>query len=365
MVNLEASEGMKMGNWNKLGRLVSLTLILILLAGCRGGKGSEGELKKFESTFFVMDTIVTVQFHAAEGKGEAVIDEIQGEMQRLEGILSAHLPQSDIARIDQKAGKGPVKVNPETLEVLSTALKFAEATDGAFDITLAPVLRLYNFAPKQERRPSRQELESKLPLVDWRQVEVDADQGTVYLKKEGMQIDLGGIAKGYITDAALGILAEHGIKSGFVNAGGDIGMLGSKQDGSPWRVGITDPNNSEAGTFFAVVEVAGGAIVTSGDYERFFVEKETSTRYHHIIDPQTGLPATGARSVTVLAPSAELADLLSTAIFVMGPERGIALAESLANVETIIWTREDEVRWSSGLVRVEGQGVDYHFRLSN
>ncbi|MGI6364348.1 MAG: FAD:protein FMN transferase [Bacillota bacterium] len=350
-----------MGKCCRLGLLVSLTLLLILLAGCWGGK-EQGREKEYQMTFFVMDTFVTVQFHAAEGKGEAVISDIQGEMRRLEGILSSHLPQSDVARIDQAAGREPVKVSPETLEVLATALKYAPLTDGAFDITLAPVLRLYNFAPGQERRPTPQELEESLVLVDWRLLEVDQAERTAFLRKQGMKIDLGGVAKGYIIDAALELLASHDIRHGLVNAGGDIRLLGPKLDGSAWRVGIKDPRNPQVATF-AIVEATGGAIVTSGDYERFFMED--GIRYHHIIDPATGLPASAARSVTVLAPTAELADLLSTAIFVLGPERGLALAESLPDVETIIWTREDEVRWSSGLKRVDGQKVDYYFLLAN
>ncbi len=344
---------------SRIGRLISLSLVLIILTGCLGPRQEEpqGEL---EETFFVMDTLVTVQFHAAAGKGQAVLSAIEGEMRRLESILSAHLPDSDIALIDGAAGSSPVKVSPETLEVLDTALAYAQLTDGAFDITLAPVLELYDFSGLDPQRPTQEQLHEYLPLVDWRKVKVDRVQGTVLLQERGMKIDLGGIAKGYITDAVVEIMVAHGIEYGLVNAGGDIRLLGPKIDGNPWRVGIKDPNNPHS-AFFAVVEIARGAIVTSGDYERFFIAD--GVRYHHILDPQTGLPAHGARSVTVTAPDAELADLLGTAIFVLGAEPGLALAESLPGVEAVIWEAEGEVRWTSGLALVGGNSVDYYFKV--
>lgn len=352
-----------MGIRGRIGRLIFLGLALFILAGCFGLSQEEPrpELEEYNQSFFVMDTLVTVQFYAdSAGKGQAVLSDIEGEMRRLEGILSAHLPGSDIAGIGEAAGVNPVKVAPETLEVLDTALQYAQLTDGAFDITLAPVLGLYNFSQLHPQWPTEEQLQDRLPLVDWRKVEVDGVRGTVFLPERGMKIDLGGIAKGYITDMAVEIMVAQGVEYGLVNAGGDIRLLGSKTDGSPWRVGIKDPQNPNA--FFAVVEIAQGAIVTSGDYERFFIKD--GIRYHHILDPQTGLPAHGVRSVTVTAPDAELADLLGTAIFVMGPKAGLALAESIPGVEALIWVAVDKVHWTSGLIPAEGKTA-YHFTIAN
>lgn len=350
----------------KLGRLALIVIIAISWSGCfaqRNGNGKQGELAEYEKTFFVMDTFVTVQFFAdSPGKAQAIFSDVEGEMNRLEGILSSHLPNSDISRISEAAGINPVKVSPETIAVLKTAIDYAARTEGSFDVTLAPVLRLYSFVPGEEKRPSRQQLERNLPLVDWRRLEINDVQGTVFLKDAEMRLDLGGIAKGYITDRATAIVVEHDIEFGLINAGGDIRFLGPKRDGSAWRVGIKDPNNPDTHNF-AIIEVEQGSIVTSGDYERFFIED--GVRYHHLIDPQNGLPADGVRSVTVLAPTAEQADLLSTAVFIMGSKAGLNLVNSMAEVEVLIWTADGEVLWSSGLKLVPEQPIDYYFRLSN
>lgn len=342
--------------------LLALLAFTIIFTGCFGQPRQEPgvvELEEYDNTFFVMDTFVTIQFFADSlDKAEVVLSDVQWEMTRLEGILSSHLPDSDIANIEQGAGIAPVPVSGETLAILETAWEFAEKTQGAFDVTIAPILRLYNFASGKESRPSRQQLEINLPLVDWRGVQIDSQRGTVYLTKENMKIDLGGTAKGYIIDRVVEIMVGHGVEFGLVNAGGDIRLLGPKRDGTPWRVGLKNPDNP-GGKYFAVIEVAGGAIVTSGDYERYFIED--GVRYHHIIDPKSGLPADGVRSVTVIAEDAQLADLLSTAIFVLGPA-GLDFANNLAGVEAIIWTRTGEVLWSSGLVNVANPGTEFLFR---
>jgi len=353
-----------MGLFGRIGRNLPLVIVLILLAGCFSAPPNNDEGKsEFEKTVFVMDTFVTIQFFSdSEEKAEEIFTEVEDELTRLESILSSHSPGSDIAKIDEAAGIKPVAVNSETLSVLATALEYANRTEGSFDVSLAPILQLYNFIPGQESSPTRQQLESNLDLVDWRRVKIDQDAGTVFLEEKDMKIDLGGIAKGFITDQAANILVRHGIEYGLVNAGGDIRLLGPKIDGSPWRVGVKDPNNPNTKNF-AIVEIAGGSIVTSGDYERYYIED--GVRYHHIIDPKSGLPADLARSVTVIAPNAELADLLSTAVFVLGPDSGLQLIETLAGVEALFWSRSDEVLWSSGLSLVPNgsQSAEYYLRI--
>ena len=191
---------------------------------------------------------------------------------------------------------------------------------------------------------------------------VDEAQRTVFLSAEGMELDLGGVAKGYITDAAAEILLKNGVEFGSVNAGGDIRLLGPKPDGNPWRVGIKDPVNPGANNWFAIVEVRGGALVTSGDYERALWR----TVYAGItssIQPAACLRS-GASSVTVLAPTAEIADILSTALFVLGPEKGLELVESLPETEALIWAR-GEVFWSSGLIPQEGRGDVFYFTVKD
>jgi len=360
-----------MGLAGRIGRMSMIILAVILLVGCfsfrgpnRGNNGNEPELKMFDKSFYVMDTVVLVQLYTQlDAKADSIFDDVQEEMTRLENILSAHLSNSDVAIIDEAAGIEPVQVNPETLAVISTALEYAELTNGAFDITLAPVLRLYNFRKGHEAMPSIYQLETNLPLVDWQKVVIDEDAGTVFLIEKDMKIDLGGIAKGFIIDRVYDILRNQGIDFGLINAGGDIRFMGPKTDGKPWRIGIKNPDMPDL-KYYAIVEMARGSIVTSGDYERKFDSE--GVRYHHIIDPETGLPANDVRSVTVVASSAELADLLSTAVFVLGRSAGMELIENLTNIEVIIWDSDDEVTWSSGLELVPdgAPSVDYFFRIS-
>lgn len=335
-------------------RAVALALMLILLAplasGCwwQGGDAEPKDLQDFQQTFFAMDTMVDVILYTAkdEAEVEAIFRQVGDELARLHDILSYFVWDSDVQKISAAAGQQPVAVNPETLAVVATALEYGDLTQGAFDITLAPVLRLYEFG-QQQSKPTAEQLAQALPLVGYQQVELDTAAGTVYLPRQGMAIDLGGIAKGYVVDRITDMLRELEVEIGVVNAGGDINFTGPKQDGSPWRIGIKNPDSPRS--LFAVVLVEGKAVVTSGDYERYFIG-EDGLRYHHIIDPETGLPARLCRSVTIVAPTAELADLLSTAVFILGPDRGMALVESLEGVEALIWDAGDEVLASSGLV---------------
>ncbi len=326
---------------------LAAALLLPFVAACQRN-GTSDELERQEQTFYVMDTFVDVIIWTAKDSQEVeeIFQEVEAELKRLHDIFSAFEDDSDVARISAAAGVSPVAVHAETLEVVQTALDYAVMTDGKFDITLAPVLRLYSFG-ENERVPTEQELAEKLPLVDYSLVEVDQDAGTVFLPQQGMSMDLGGIAKGYVVDIITEMLRNFGVETGVVNAGGDISFVGPKYDGTPWRIGIKDPNRHLTHQF-AVIEAEGGAIVTSGNYERY-VEKD-GVRYHHIIDPADGRPARGCKSVTIVAPNAMLADLLSTAVFVMGPEAGMALVESLEGIEALIWDAEDQVQASSGLV---------------
>ncbi len=314
----------------------------------------------YEKSFFVMDTLVSVQLYAPSfARAQKCFDLVEAKLAELEGVLSAHLPDSDPAKLAASAGRRPQSVQPDTLAVISLSLEYADKSGGAFDITLAPVLKLYSFSPGREARPDPDRLAETLPLVDWQKVRLDPAGSTVSLAEEGMEVDLGGVAKGYIVDRCLEILRQNGIEYGLINAGGDIGFLGAKPDGSSWRVGIKNPDNP--GTNFAVVELSRGALATSGDYERFFLEGDL--RYHHIIDPRTGLPAREVRSVTILADSSALADLLSTAVFVLGPREGLALIEELPGVDGLIWDAEGQVLWTSGLEsRPDQAGVGYYLR---
>ena len=293
-----------------------------------------------------MDTGIELALHAASrSEAEAAKAKAFAEMARLEQLLSRSIPASDVNRVNEAAGAAAVRVAPETIAVLEAALKFASLSNGAFDPTVSPLLDRWGFLGKQPRVPSETEIKGTLLLVDSRQVAVDRAAGAGFLPVAGMGLDLGGIAKGYIVDQALARLADAGIQHACLSAGGDICLLGPRPDGSPWRIGIRHPR--EAGQLIGVLPLSGGAVVTSGDYERAFTVD--GKRYHHILDPATGLPASSLASVTIVALSAMEAVALSTAGFVLGPERGVALVESLPGVEAVLVTPDLEVLVSTGL----------------
>lgn len=327
--------------------LMPFLVAAVLLAALTAAMQLRDDTEKSTRTEILMDTIVESTVFAEDpGLGTEALDLAYQEMHRLEGLLSRHRATSEVARINLAAGAGPVPVSPETLLLIDQAREFGELTDGAFDITVAPLLKLWRFAEGGGQVPPEESLRAAAALVDFRRVVADRGAGTVYLPVSGTEIDLGGIAKGYVVDRAVSVLRTNGITSASVDAGGDIRVIGGKPDGSPWRIGVRHPRERER--IIAVLELRDSAVVTSGDYERYFLLD--GTRYHHILDPDTGRPAAGLASVTVVAADATTADALSTAVFVMGRERGLALIESLPGVEAILVTGELKVILSSGLV---------------
>lgn len=300
----------------------------------------------------LMDTEVELAFEAESGREASAIQaEVFAEMERLEGLLSRSRPGSDVYRVNTGAGREPVAVSPETAAVAAAALRYASLSRGAFDPTVAPLLDQWGFLGQDFRVPKPEELEAALPLVDYTQVQLDQPGGRIFLPRPRMSLDLGGIAKGYIVDRGMALLEEAGVKHAFVNAGGDMALRGGKPGGDPWRIGVRHPR--EPGKIIAVLSLTDGAVVTSGDYERTFTAEGRS--YHHILDPRSGYPAAaGLAGVTVLAETAMEADALSTALFVLGPEKGLALVESLPGVEALLVTADLEVILSTGLAgRVE------------
>lgn len=330
-------------------RAVLITLFVavaavILLAGAASFISRP---RLFDYRQLLMDTDVSLQIFAGNsGKAGRAKEKLFDEMKRLEQLLSYTDPSSDVTKINGAAGKGPVQVSPETAEVIQKALRSASLSEGAFDPTVAPLLELWGFPGDDFRVPRAEEIEEKRLLVDYRLVQSDADAGTVFLPRSGMALDLGGIAKGYIVDRGLELLSGAGIEHALINAGGDIGITGPKPDGSAWRIGVKHPRRQ--GDLIAVISWSRkGAVVTSGDYERFF--EEEGVRYHHILDPRTGYPARTMLSATVTAPTVAEADALATAIFGLGPHRGLELVESLPGVEALLVTPQFEVLISSGL----------------
>lgn len=297
-----------------------------------------------------MGTQITITAYTKEPeRAVKAMEAAFAEFNRLETILSVWRPNSDVSRINQAAGKEAVKVGDETLEVVQRGLELAEKTDGKFDITFGALAGLWKFDHDQDDQiPSDEDIQARLPLVGYERVLVDEAARTVKLADAGMRMHLGGIGKGYAVDRAVRMLRAAGLEDFMVQAGGDMYCAGKKGD-RPWRVGVRDPRR-ERSDFFAFAEVTNQTFSTSGDYERFFMKD--GARYHHILDPDLGRPARGTRSVTVMADDAITADVLSTAVFILGVDRGLPIVESIDGAAAVIVDDANQVHVSK---RLEGR----------
>lgn len=291
-------------------------------------------------------TLTLTAWTSDAAAAQSAFNEVFAEFTRLEKLMSTWIPDSDVSRINREAGIRPVPVSAEVREVLSLARQMSEWTGGKFDVTFGALSGLWKFDHDQDNAiPDMRDVRRRLPLVDYRAIQIDDAAGTVFIPRKGMSIHLGGIGKGYAVDRAAHILRARGLQAFVVQSGGDIYVAGLK-DGKPWRLAIQDPRGP-AGRSFAELDLSDGTFSTSGDYERAFLKD--GRRYHHILDPQTGEPARGARSVTIVTNRAVFADGLSTGVFILGPQAGMDLIERLPDVEGVIVSDRNEVLISSGL----------------
>ena len=241
--------------------------------------------------------------------------------------MSANAPGSEVDMVNQAAGKAPVRVTDDFFAVMARAMELAKLSNGLFDPSVGPLVKLWGINTDHARVPSPPEIAAARRLVGWRDVVLDPAARTVFLKRPLMSLDVGGIAKGYAADEMVRILGARGVKSALIDLGGNIFAMGSKPDGRPWRIGIQDPD-APRGTSFGVATVVNMTVVTSGVYERFFIQD--GKRYHHIMDTRTGSPVdNGLASVTVIADRSFAADGLTLSLFSLGPSKGMALARQM------------------------------------
>jgi thiamine biosynthesis lipoprotein len=264
-------------------------------------------------------------------------------MHRIDRLMSTYKEDSEISLVNRNAAENQVRVSAELLNLLARGLEMSRLTHGAFDITYASVGQMYDF--RAGIRPDEEKIAATLPAIDYRLVELNLTNQTVFFTRQGVRIDLGGIAKGYAVERGVGILRMQGIEHGLVSAGGDSRILGDRR-GAPWIVGVRDPRNSDR--VIARLPLVDEAISTSGDYERFF--EEDDVRYHHIISPATGHSASEVRSVTIIGPDATMTDGLSTSVFVMGVEDGLRLIDTLDDYEAVIVDNEGHLHQSGGFL---------------
>jgi thiamine biosynthesis lipoprotein len=332
-------------------RLLSLTsasvLCLIAVTACGTAATPKAEPRLVERSRVSMGTAVNLSaWTADEPASVAAFDKVFAEFERLDALMSTWKEGSDVLRLNDAAGKTPVVVSNEVREVLRVSQEVSEWTDGKFDVTFAALSGLWKFDQDIDGRvPDRAEIAARLPLIDYRALTIDDRAGTASLARAGMKVNLGGIGKGYAVDRAVAILRDARLSDFMIQFGGDLFVAGRRGD-RPWRVGIQDPRGAP-NTLFAAIELTDVAFSTSGDYERFFIRD--GRRYHHILDPDTGEPASRSRSVTIMARTATGADGLAKGVFILGGEQGLALIERVPDVEGVIVTADNQVLVSSGL----------------
>ena len=293
---------------------------------------------------FALGTVCSVTLF--ERGDSRVYQEIFSRLREIDNRMSVNIAASDVSRVNAAAGITPVQVHDDVFFVIERAVFYARLSNGVFDPSVGPLVSLWGIGSENPRVPTQEEIDKTLSFVNWRDIELDANSKSVFLKKPGMALDLGAIAKGYAADEAAAIIKRAGIERAIIDLGGNIVTCGVKKDKSPWRVGIQNPDEKR-GTYIGITQVKEQSVVTSGVYERFF-EKD-GVRYHHIFSPSGGYPVDNELlSVTVIAHNSIDTDALSTAAFVLGYEKGAALIESLPNKEAVFVMKDMTVRKTSG-----------------
>lgn len=311
-----------------------LGMTLSLFSGCSASK-------PLSKTEFFMDTVCTITLY--DTKDETLLDKAFALCKKYETLFSKTIETSDISKINS-AENETIEVNPETAKLLEIALEYAKLTDGKFDITIGRLTELWDFKSESPILPSQKQIETALKQTGYHNLSVN---GNTVMVQKGVQLDLGGIAKGYVADQCAAFLKENGVTRAIINLGGNVLVIGSKGENLPWTVGIQRPF-SDRNEIIGSVQVSDHSVVTSGIYERFF-EKDGIV-YHHILDPDTGYPvANGLESVTIISRSSVMADALSTSAFLLGKDRAIELIESISDTEAIFVDNDGKISVTSGI----------------
>lgn len=322
---------------------MSYLLRFILVLSCGLSAVSQAEWHQAEEAVMGTSISVTV-WHEQPSAARKAMQSVIAEMQRIDALWNPDLETSELYLVNHLAVTETVAITDELCRVLDKALYYSKLSNGAFDVTFASVGQYYDY--RQGIQPDEQLRTKALSAIDYRLIDLDKENCTVSFKDNKVQIDLGGIAKGYAVDRAIAILQKQGVLYANVSAGGDSRMLGDKQ-GKPWMVGVKNPRDDEA--LAVVLPLSDAALSTSGDYERFFVDLVTGERVHHILNPSSGTSSTGLSSVSIIGPQAFDTDPLSTTVFVLGIEAGLELVERLPEFDAILITSNGQLHYSSGL----------------
>lgn len=324
--------------------LLTLSLFGSLLSGCVSNDvKSETPLTKSN---YLLGTQINITLY--DNQKDEIIDEAFQRISDIEAKMSINSENpSEITKLNEASGIQEVKLSEDTFYVLEKGKYYSQLSNGEFDITIGPVVKLWNIGTPNAAIPDEAILSEKLDLVDYNKLSLNKDKYTAKLELSGMIVDLGGIAKGYAADEVYTILKNRGVNHAIINLGGNIMALGTNVNKQPWKIGIQDPYYPR-NDYLGIVEVVDKAVVTSGIYERYF-EKD-GVRYHHILDPQTGFPAdNGLAGVSIITDKSIDADGLSTSVFLLGLDKGMDLIENLDNTEAIFVTTNKEIYLTSGI----------------
>ncbi|MBI1422632.1 MAG: FAD:protein FMN transferase [Gammaproteobacteria bacterium] len=319
-------------------RFTSLLITVSLLLPC------SVHAEWFKAARGIMGTNIEVDLWDTDPiHAKGCIEEVMGEMKRIDQDMSPYIKTSELYKINQYAAEKPVKISQEMYDLIQRSFYFSDISHGAFDITFASIGYRYDY--RKHIKPTDAQIKASLKEINYHHIKLDPEQRTIRFDMQGVRIDLGGIAKGHAVDNSIKLLQRCGIKDAMVTAGGDSRIIGD-HDGRPWMTGIKDPRNKKDS--IVVIPLVNTAISTSGDYERYFIKN--GVRYHHILNPRTGKSVHSTRSVTIIGPDATTTDGLSTTIFVMGPKAGMALVEKLKDVDAVIIDNQGKIHYSSGLM---------------
>ncbi|MCH5186518.1 MAG: FAD:protein FMN transferase [Oscillospiraceae bacterium] len=324
--------------------ILTAAVCVVILSSC----AVNNELSGSERTVYAMDTVMTLKAFGGDDEVGAALDEAEKEIKYLDNILRRENPDSDIYKINRT---GSAEVSEDTFKLIKTALDICESTDGAFDISTAPVSDLWGFYTKNFYVPSDIEIAEALSGVGYENIY--ADENRIYAG--GVQLDLGGMAKGYLSEKIMEIFKNNDVRSGIVSLGGNVHTLGTKPDGGKWRIAVQDPDSDE---YIGEISVNDKAVITSGGYMRFF--EQDGIVYHHIIDPKTGYPAkSGIKSVSIVSDSGTLADGLSTALFVMGLDKSEEYWRTHSGFDAVFMTDDDNIYITEGIEDCFESRYDY------
>lgn len=307
-----------------------------------------------------MGTVVKVTLY--DSNDSKVLDNAFKKVEEIERLVSANETNTELDSINKASGKSAVKVSSTTFEIIEKGLEYSSLTNGNFDITVGPLVKLWNIGQEDAKVPTDEEIQKILPLIDYKDVELNKQEITVFLKNENMSLDLGAIAKGYTADEVVKVLSENGINSAIVDLGGNVYAHGVKPSGDTWTIGIQNPFSTR-GDIIGTIKIYNKTVVTSGIYERY-IEKD-NVKYHHLLNPHTGYPfENDIAGVTIITEKSIDADALSTATFAKGIDAGLAFIDSLDNVDAIFVSKDNKVYITDG-IRDSFSLMNEEFTLAN